>query len=132
MHEYDQFSPYVTCCFWVCELGNGRWVAFSLRASSPFGAYREKYTREWHARGDASSSVLARLALLAQIGKLGRRLSSLERARAGKRENQKWELKAELRMKLLIGLRFRLGFVPMFFIFLLIRVLVSRFPFPFL
>ena len=27
---------------------------FSLRASSPFGGYREKYTRERHARGDAT------------------------------------------------------------------------------
>ena len=29
--------------------------ARSLRASSPFGVYREKYTREWHARGDATT-----------------------------------------------------------------------------
>ena len=27
---------------------------FSLQASSPFGGYREKYTRERHARGDAT------------------------------------------------------------------------------
>ena len=27
----------------------------SLRASSPFGGYREKYTRERHARGDATA-----------------------------------------------------------------------------
>ena len=35
---------------------------FSLRASSPFGGYREKYTRERHARGDATlaASPLAR------------------------------------------------------------------------
>ena len=52
----------------------------SLRASSPFGGYREKYTRERHARGDATrgfaarSRVLARLASLAQIGELARRL----------------------------------------------------------
>ena len=29
--------------------------ARSLRASSPFGVYREKYTHEWHARGDATT-----------------------------------------------------------------------------
>ena len=63
----------------------------SLRASSPFGGYHEKYTRERHARGDATagggeekrpaprgfaarSRVLARLASLAQIGELARRL----------------------------------------------------------
>ena len=58
----------------------------SLRASSPFEGYREKYTREWHARGDATvpwplaASPLARafsrarLALLAHIGELARRL----------------------------------------------------------
>ena len=62
MHEYDQFSPYVTCCFWVCELWNGGRVAFSLRASSPFGGYCEKYTREWHAKGDATPRA-ARFAL---------------------------------------------------------------------
>ena len=33
-------------------------------------------------------------------------------------------------MKLMIGLRFRLGFVAMFFIFLLIRVLVPPLPVP--
>ena len=45
--------------------------------------YREKYTRERHARGDATlaaspdrSRVLARLASLAQIGELARRLSN--------------------------------------------------------
>ena len=34
----------------------------SLRASSPFGGYREKYTRERHARGDRplAASQLAR------------------------------------------------------------------------
>ena len=52
----------------------------SLRASSPFGGYREKYTRERQARGDASrgfaacSRVLARLSSLTQIGELVRRL----------------------------------------------------------
>ena len=54
----------------------------SLGASSPFGGYREKYTRERHARGDATaprgfaarSRVRARLASLAQIGELARRL----------------------------------------------------------
>ena len=40
---------------------------FSLRASSPFGGYREKYTRERHAR----------LASLAQIGELAHRLFKL-------------------------------------------------------
>ena len=57
-------------------------ISSSLRASSPFGGYREKYTRERHARGDATaphgfaarSRVLARLASLAQIGELTRRL----------------------------------------------------------
>ena len=72
----------------------------------------------------------ARLASLSQIGELAHRLSSVERAQAEKRENEKWELKAELRMKLMIGLRFRLGFVAMFFIFLLIRVLVPPLPVP--
>ena len=54
----------------------------SLRASSPFGGYREKYTRERHARGDATrgfaarSRVLARLASLAQIGEVARRLDN--------------------------------------------------------
>ena len=67
---------------------------------------------------------LVRLASLPQIGELAHRLSSVERAQAEKRENEKWELNAELRTKLMIGLRFRLGFVRMFFIFLLIRVLV--------
>ena len=45
--------------------------------------YHEKYTRERHARGDAKagdfatrSRVLARLALLAQIGELARRLAN--------------------------------------------------------
>ena len=56
---------------------------YSLRASSPFGGYREKYTRERHARRDATaaprgfaarSRVRARLASLAQIGELARRL----------------------------------------------------------
>ena len=59
----------------------------SLPASSPFGGYREKFTRERHARGDATaaprgfaacSRVLARLASLAslaQIGELARRLT---------------------------------------------------------
>ena len=52
----------------------------SLRASSPFGGYREKYMRERYARGDAPrgfaacSRVLAQLALPAQIGELARRL----------------------------------------------------------
>ena len=30
-------------------------ILLSLRASSPFGGYREKYTRERHARGDATA-----------------------------------------------------------------------------
>ena len=30
----------------------------SLRASSPFGGYREKYTRERHARRDATALAL--------------------------------------------------------------------------
>ena len=63
----------------------------SLRASSPFGGYREKYTRERHVRGDATagggeekgrasspfaarSRVRARLSSPAQIGELARRL----------------------------------------------------------
>ena len=52
----------------------------SLRASSPFGGYHEKYTCERHARGDAPrgfaacSHVLTRLTSLAQIGELARRL----------------------------------------------------------
>ena len=64
-----------------CTLAHIRYWS-SLRASSPFGGYREKYTRERHARGDATaprgfaarSRVLARLASLAQIGELARRL----------------------------------------------------------
>ena len=50
----------------------------SLRASSPFGGYRVKYTREeTRLRGAgfaARSRVRARLASLAQIGELARRL----------------------------------------------------------
>jgi len=34
--------------YYYCRL-----LGDSLRASSPFGGYREKYTRERHARGDA-------------------------------------------------------------------------------
>ena len=68
-----------------CTLAQIRYKS-SLRASSPFGGYREKYTRERHARGDATAPrlapcgfaarfrVLARLASLAQIGELARRL----------------------------------------------------------
>ena len=68
-----------------CTLGQIRYWS-TLRASSPFGGYREKYTRERHARGDATaprlapcgfaarSRVLARLASLAQIGELARGL----------------------------------------------------------
>ena len=64
-----------------CTLAQIRYWS-SLRASSPFGGYREKYTRERHARGDATaprglparSRVLARFASLAQIGELARRL----------------------------------------------------------
>ena len=56
-----------------------------MRASSPFGGYREKYTRARHARGDATaprgfaarSRVRARLVSLAQIGELARRLSRI-------------------------------------------------------
>ena len=49
---------------------------FSLRASSPFGGYREKYTRERHARGDATALWLRRslACSLTQIGELARRL----------------------------------------------------------
>ena len=36
----------------------------------------------------------------------------------GERENEKWEQTRKLEMKLLIGLGFRLGFVPPFFYFL--------------
>ena len=70
-----------------CTLAQIRyWSSLRMRASSPFGGYREKYTRERHARGDATaprlaprgfaarSRVLARLASLAQIGELARRL----------------------------------------------------------
>ena len=52
----------------------------SLRASSPFGGYCEKYTCERYSRGDAPRGfaaclrVLARLASLAQLGELARRL----------------------------------------------------------
>ena len=57
----------------------------SPRAGSPFGVYCEKKMGETHARGYAKagaaprgfaarSRVLARLALLAQIGELARRL----------------------------------------------------------
>ena len=54
----------------------------SLRASSPFGGYCEKYTRERHARGDATAGPsrlrrsLARS--LAQIGELARRLRAMQ------------------------------------------------------
>ena len=57
----------------------------SLPASSPFGGHREKYTRERHARGDATaasrgfaacSRVLARLASFTQIGELASRLTT--------------------------------------------------------
>ena len=34
----------------------------------------------------------------------------------GERENEKWEQTRKLEMKLLIGLGFRLGFVPPFFL----------------
>jgi len=64
--------------FFMC---NHSKVKRSLRASSPFGGYREKYTRESHARGDvispplvAHSLVLTRLASLAQIAGLAHRL----------------------------------------------------------
>ena len=60
-----------------------------------------KSTRASGTRGEMRP--LARLASLSQA----RRLSSVERARAGKRENEKWEVKAELRMKLMMGPRFR-------------------------
>ena len=42
----------------------------SLRASSPFGRYREKYPRERHARWDVTASVLAWLLLFAQMVRL--------------------------------------------------------------
>ena len=35
----------------------------------------------------------------------------------GERENEKWEQTRKLEMKLLIGLGFRLGFVPPFFFY---------------
>ena len=35
----------------------------------------------------------------------------------GERENEKWEQTRKLEMKVLIGLGFRLGFVPPFFLF---------------
>ena len=46
----------------------------SLRASSPFGGYREKYTREKHARGDATSGPLGLRRSLAKNGEPARRL----------------------------------------------------------
>ena len=73
---------------WACIVYSGKCYRATtcLRASSPFGGYREKYTRERHARGDATAPaprgfaarprVLARLASLAQIGELARRLSN--------------------------------------------------------
>ena len=66
---------------WACTVYSGKChrATTSLRASSPFGGYREKYTCERHARGDATapaSRVIARLASLAQIGELARRLSN--------------------------------------------------------
>jgi len=55
------------------NLGN---IGRSLQTSCPFGGYREKYTREWHARADATTgdgpSRLRRS--LAQIGEFARRL----------------------------------------------------------
>ena len=39
----------------MTEISHGGELIISLRASSPFGGYREKYTRERHARGDACS-----------------------------------------------------------------------------
>ena len=50
----------------------------SLRASSLFGGYREKGTRERHARGDARR-VLARLASLSQIRELAGKYRSCYR-----------------------------------------------------
>ena len=54
----------------------------SLRASSPFGGYRKKWTREEHARGDAKATpcgILARSrkmeSLLAGYMQNGRRIS---------------------------------------------------------
>ena len=90
--------PLKTCWLISFETGKSRFLWFKLiqivhwrrsdilRASSPFGGYHEKYTRERHARGDATaprlaprgfaarSRVLTRLASLAQIGELARRL----------------------------------------------------------
>ena len=40
---------------------------FSLRASSPFGGYREKYTRERHARRDATAWALGHFSNLLLI-----------------------------------------------------------------
>ena len=54
----------------------------SLPASSPFGGHREKYTRERHARGDATAAsrgfaACSRvLASFTQIGELARRLTT--------------------------------------------------------
>ena len=42
----------------------------SKRASSPFGGYREKYTREWHARGDATVPWLLAPGFAARSGVL--------------------------------------------------------------
>ena len=40
-------SPHPSALFSLFSLN-----PYSLRASFPFGGYREKYTREWHARGN--------------------------------------------------------------------------------
>ena len=79
----------------ITEISHGGELIISLRASSPFGGYREKYTRERHARGDATrgfaarSRVLARLASLAQIGELARRLANNEQQDGKKRRTAK-------------------------------------------
>ena len=59
--ENYQLSLYFSVQYMVWESFNWHQI-FSLRASSPFGGYREKYTRENNARGDATlaASPLAR------------------------------------------------------------------------
>ena len=59
----------------------------------------------------------APLSSLSQIGELAHRLNSVERAQAEKRENEKWELKAELRTKSMIGLKVQVRFCPHVFHF---------------
>ena len=68
---------------------------FSLRASSPFGGYREKYTRERHARGDATAprGFAARSRVLARLPSLpGHVVSSLRGTRKKGREKRRAEV----------------------------------------